>query len=196
MSFDFGLDSQNLNSSWSAHLTLLKETFHLVMLAEHFDESLVLLGAMLKLELEELAYVRLNTRSAHITPLDDMTKDRIRAWNSLDVRLYDFFLQLFWEKATEYGLERLKREVDLLRASTDRITQKCVVGKEVPPVELEDFIKPWQTDSVTILGYHIQPNLSKQEQEFCVRLVLPELQYHTHLYFKQYDRAMRPVPTE
>ncbi|XP_061568366.1 galactose-3-O-sulfotransferase 3 [Cololabis saira] len=197
MSFDFGLDSRDLNSSWSANLTLLKETFDLVMIAEHFDESLVLLGSLLKLGPEELAYVRLNARSArNVTPLDDLTKDRIRAWNSKDVQLYDFFLKLFWEKAEHYGLERLKRGVDLLRASKDRITQRCVARKEVPPVELEDFMRPWQTDSVTILGYHVQGNLSKHEQEFCRRLVLPELQYHTHLYFKQYGRAMRSIPTE
>ncbi|KAM6904479.1 LOW QUALITY PROTEIN: galactose-3-O-sulfotransferase 2 [Xenentodon cancila] len=172
MSFDFGLDSQ--------------ETFRLVMIAEH-DESLVLLGSMLKLGLEELAYVHLNIHH-NITCVDEITKDRIQA----DVQFYEFFLQLFREKAEHWGLERLKekkkrKEVDLLRASKDRITQKSVARKDVPPVELEDFIRP-QTDC-SILGYHLQ-------QELCMRLVLPELQYHAHLYFKQYGRSMRPIPTE
>lgn len=197
MSFDLGLNSQQWNSSWPADLTLLKETFQLVMIAEHFDESLVLLGALLKLELEELAYLRLNTRSPkYVTLLDDITKARLRAWNSLDVLLYDFFLKLFWEKAEQYGLERLNRDVALLKVSTDRIRQKCVARKGVPPEELEDFIRPWQTDSVTILGYQIQGNLTKHEQGFCMRLVLPELQYHAHLYFLQYGRDMRAARTE
>ncbi|XP_038593381.1 galactose-3-O-sulfotransferase 2 [Micropterus salmoides] len=197
MSFDLGLNSQQWISSWPADLTLLEETFQLVMIAEHFDESLVLLGALLNLKLEELAYVRLNTRSPQdVTPLDDITKARIRAWNSLDVLLYDYFLQVFWEKAEQYGLERLNREVALLRASTDTIRQKCVARNGVPPGELEDLVRPWQSDSVTILGYQVQGNLTKQEQGFCIRLVLPEIQYHAHLYFQQYGRDMRAVPTE
>ncbi|XP_044038394.1 galactose-3-O-sulfotransferase 2 [Siniperca chuatsi] len=197
MSFDLGLNSRQWTSSWPADLILLEETFQLVMIAEHFDESLVLLGALLQLELEELAYVRLNTRSPQdVTPLDDITKARIRAWNSLDVLLYDFFLQFFWEKAEQYGPERLNREVALLRASTDTIRQKCVARKGVPPGELEDLVRPWQTDSVTILGYQVQGNLTKQEQGFCMRLVLPEIQYHAHLYFQQYGRDMKAVPTE
>ncbi|XP_035802570.1 galactosylceramide sulfotransferase [Amphiprion ocellaris] len=195
MSFDLGLDGQKWDS-WPTDLTQLEETFQLVMIAEHFDESLVLLGALLKLELEELAYVHFNTRSAQdLTPLDDITKAKIRAWNRMDVLLYDFFLHLFWEKAARYGMERLKKDVARLRASTDRIRQKCVSRKEVPPGELEDLLRPVQTDSATILGYHVQGNLTKQDQGFCMRFVLPERHYHAHLYFQQYGRAMRPVPT-
>lgn len=65
-------------------------------------------GAPLELELEELTYVSLNT-------LDDITKTRIRASSSLDVLLCDFFFQFLWENAEQYGLERLNREVALLR---------------------------------------------------------------------------------
>uniref|UniRef100_A0A8C8E0L8 Galactose-3-O-sulfotransferase 2-like n=1 Tax=Oryzias sinensis TaxID=183150 RepID=A0A8C8E0L8_9TELE len=179
MSFDFGLDLQHGNMAWSANLTALVETFHLIMIAEHFDESLVLLRALLKLELEELAYVHFNTRSAHsITSLDETTKARIRAWNHLDMKLYDFSLKLFQKKVEEYGAERLKRDVDLLRASLSRIRQKCVASKNVSPEELEESVRPWQPDSATILGYSVQGNVTKEEQGFCMRLVLPELQYH------------------
>lgn len=197
MCFDLGLNSQQWNTSWPSDLTLLEETLQLVMIAKHFDESLVLLGALLKLEPEELAYVRLNARSARdVTPLDDLTEARLRSWNSLDVLLYDFFLQLFWEKAAQYGLERLNKEVALLRASTDRIRQRCVAREGVPPGELEDLVRPWQMDTATILGYQVRGNLTQLEQGFCVRLVLPELQYHAHLYFQQYGRDMRARPTD
>lgn len=194
MSFDFGLDLQHGNA---ANLTALAEAFHLIMIAERFDESLVLLQALLKLKLEELVYVHLNARSARsITPLDETTRARIGAWNLLDIQLYDFSLKLFQKKVEQYGAERLKREVDLLRASSSRIRQKCVARRDVSPEELEELVRPWQSDSATIVGYNVRDNLTKEEQGFCMRLVLPELQYHAHLYFKQYGRAMRPVPTE
>ncbi|XP_041673399.1 galactose-3-O-sulfotransferase 2 [Cheilinus undulatus] len=197
MSFDLGLDGQRWNSTWRTDLALLEETFQLVMIAEHFDESLILLGSLLNLDMEELAYVRLNTRSPQsVIPLDDGTKDQISSWNTLDVLLYDFFLQIFLEKVEKHGLERLNSEVALLRATTNRIRRKCLARTGVHPEELEDLVRPWQTDTVTILGYQIQKNLTRPEQGFCTRLVLPELQYHAHLYFQQYGRDMRAVPTE
>uniref|UniRef100_A0A3Q3FUB8 Galactose-3-O-sulfotransferase 4 n=1 Tax=Labrus bergylta TaxID=56723 RepID=A0A3Q3FUB8_9LABR len=194
MSFDLGIDSQQWNTTWRTDLSLLEETFQLVMIAEHFDESLILLGSLLDLNMEELAYVRLNTRSLQdVTHLDDDTKDQISAWNTLDVLLYDFFLQIFLEKVEKYGLERLNSEVALLRATTNRIRRKCVARSGVYPEELEDLVRPWQTDTVTILGYQIQKNLTKPEQAFCTRLVLPELQYHAHLYFQVLHVPWKPT---
>ncbi|KAL4657995.1 galactose-3-O-sulfotransferase 4-like [Arapaima gigas] len=197
MSFDMGLKNWGWNASWADDLAHLDQTFHLVMVAEHFDESLILLKDLLRLELEELAYVRLNIRSADdIVSLSDEMKARIRSWNSLDVLLYDFFLRGFWEKTERYGADRLRREVTQLRAVLKSIRHRCLSREAVLPVELGDLIRPWQSDSATILGYELRGNLTDLEQETCLRLVLPELQYHSHLYFQQYGRDMRSVPKD
>uniref|UniRef100_A0A8C2CI88 Galactose-3-O-sulfotransferase 4 n=1 Tax=Cyprinus carpio TaxID=7962 RepID=A0A8C2CI88_CYPCA len=195
MSFDMGLNNQKWNGSWPEDLTQLEEAFHLVMIAEHFDESLVLLGALLGLEHADVAYLRLNARAGNcVTELDKNMQEKVRSWNVLDTLLYDFFKQVFWEKAAQFGLERLKAEVARLRASTEKIQQKCVSRVEVPPGELEDLLRPMQTETATIVGYEVRGNLSLQDQGFCVRMMLPELQYHSHLYFKQYGRDMRAAP--
>ncbi|KAL2100921.1 hypothetical protein ACEWY4_002682 [Coilia grayii] len=197
MCFDMGLNSQQWNRSWPGDLARLEEAFHLVMIAEHFDESLVLLGALLGVPLEELVYVRLNVRSElSVATLDQAGKEKLSAWNALDTLLYDFFLQLFWEKADMYGRQRLSREVAQLRRATERVRKMCVAREGVPPGELEDLVRPWQTNTATIMGYQLRTNLNQREQGFCVRLVLPELQYHSHLYFQQYGRDMRSVPTD
>ncbi|XP_072530631.1 galactosylceramide sulfotransferase [Salminus brasiliensis] len=197
MSFDMGLNNEEWNASWPEDLYHLEEAFDLVMIAEHFDESLVLLGALLGLEPQDLAYVRMNARRAsEVATLDDDSRAKLRSWNALDSLLYDFFLQEFWVKAEHYGLDRLKTGVAELRASTEKIRHKCVSRSAVPPSELEDLVRPWQTDTATILGYEVQRNLSLEDQGFCVRLVLPELQYHSHLYFQQYGRDMRAVPAD
>lgn len=197
MCFDMGLNSQQWNSSWPEDLARLEEAFHLVMIAEHFDESLVLLGALLGISLDELVYVRLNVRSiTSVSALDRAAKERLSIWNALDTLLYDFFLQLFWERAEMYGRQRLNREVAQLRRATERARKTCVAREGVPPGQLEDLVRPWQTNSATIMGYEVKANLSQLEQGFCVRLVLPELQYHSHLYFQQYGRDMRSVPTD
>ncbi|KPP66197.1 hypothetical protein Z043_115328, partial [Scleropages formosus] len=197
MSFDLGLNNWGWNSSWAEDLARLDQKFQLIMVAEHFDESLVLLKDLLQLDLEELAYVRLNTRSAKdVVNLSEEMRARIRSWNSLDVLLYDFFLRAFWEKAERYGMNRLRREVAGLRAVVEGFRRRCLSREGVLPVELGDLIRPWQSDSATILGYELRGNLTDPEQETCLRLVLPELQYHSYLYFQQYGRDMRSVPEE
>ncbi len=110
--------------------------------------------------------------------------------------LYDFFVQVFWKKAAQFGMERLKAEVERLRTFTEDTRRKCVSRAEVPLGELEDLLRPWQTETATILGYEVQGNLSLQDQGFCIRMMLPELQYHPDLYFKQYGRDMRTAPAE
>uniref|UniRef100_A0A8C1PBH6 Galactose-3-O-sulfotransferase 4 n=1 Tax=Cyprinus carpio TaxID=7962 RepID=A0A8C1PBH6_CYPCA len=185
MSFDMGLNNQKWNGSWPEDLAQLEEAFQLVMIAEHFDESLVLLGALLGLKHEDLAYLRLNVRAGNsVTELDENMQAKVRSWNVLDTLLYDFFVQVFWEKAAQFGMERLKADVEQLKAFTEDVQRKCVSRTEVPPKELEDLLRPWQTETATIVGYEVQGNLSLQDQGFCIRMMLPELQYHSHLYFK------------
>ncbi|KAK7167035.1 hypothetical protein R3I94_001439 [Phoxinus phoxinus] len=197
MSFDMGLNNQKWNGSWPEDLAQLEEAFHLVMIAEHFDESLVLLGALLGLEHEDLAYLRLNARAKNsVTELDENMRVKVRSWNVLDTLLYDFFAQVFWEKAGQFGLDRLKAEAEKLRESTERIRRRCVSRESVPPADLEDLLRPRQSESVTIVGFEVRGNLSLQDQGFCVRMMLPELQYHSHLYFKQYGRDMRAAPAD
>ncbi len=192
MSFDMGLNNQKWNGSWPEDM---EQGVHLVMIAEHFDESLVLLGALLGLEHEDLVYLRLNARTGNsVTELDEKMRAKMRSWNVLDMLLYDFFVQVFWKKVAQFGMERLKAEVERLRTFTGDTRRKCVSRAEVPPGELEDLLCPWQTETATILGYEVQGNLSLQDQGFCIRL--PELQYHSHLYFKQYCRDMRAAPAE
>lgn len=192
-----GLNNQKWNSSWPEDLAQLEEAFHLVMIAEHFDESLILLGSLLGLDHEDLAYLQLNARaSSSKTELTENIQAKLRSWNVLDTLLYDFFVQVFWEKAAQFGMERLKAETARLRESTESIRQKCVSRAAVPPGELEDLLRPWQTETVTVVGYEVKGNLSLQDQGFCVRMMLPELQYHSHLYFRQYGRDMRAALAE
>ncbi len=57
-----GLNNQKWNGSWPEDM---EQEFHLVIIAEHFDESLVLLGGSSRLEHEDLVYLRLNARAGN-----------------------------------------------------------------------------------------------------------------------------------
>ncbi|XP_034648756.1 galactosylceramide sulfotransferase-like, partial [Trachemys scripta elegans] len=162
MAFDLGLEAggEEGGSRWDQELERLNRTFHLVLIAEHFDESLVLARELLGLHLEELAYVRLNARRGAV---DEASAPglarRIRAWNWLDVRLYQYFRAVLWRRVERYGYTRMKGELEALRLLLRETRETCLAGEAVGPEETADELRPWQPDSATILGYNLRPSL-------------------------------------
>lgn len=198
MTFDLGLNtSQEAASSswWAGELERFNQTFQLVMIAEHFDESLLLAQELLGLDMEELVYVRLNVRHKGEKPLAKDLVQKIQAWNWFDVQLYRFFQSVFWRKVERYGYVRMKQELATFRALLQESAGKCLAGEPVGPEIMADELRPWQPGSVTILGYNLRQNLTSDQYRDCFRMVLPELQYHAYLYYRQYGRDMRPLPT-
>ncbi|XP_054858988.1 galactosylceramide sulfotransferase-like [Eublepharis macularius] len=198
MTFDLGLNASREaapSSQWASELERLNQTFQLVMLAEHFDESLLLARELLGLDMEELVYVRLNVRHKESSPLAKEMGQKIQAWNWFDVQLYRFFQSVFWRKVEHYGYVRMKRELDAFRALRQKTVARCLAGGPVGPEIMADDLRPWQPGSVTILGYNLRQNLTSAQYRDCFRMVLPELQYHAYLYYRQYGRNMRPLPT-
>lgn len=198
MAFDLGLNAswaETPSSLWQRELEKLNHTFHLVMIAEHFDESLLLARELLGLDMEELVYVRLNIRRKEGKPLPKRLAQKIQAWNWLDVQLYRFFHRVFWHKVEVYGYMRMKQELDAFRLLLQETVPRCLEGEAVGPKDVVDDLRPWQPGSVVILGYRLKQNLTYAQYSGCFRMVLPELQYHAYLYYRQYGKDMRPLPT-
>ncbi|XP_053716254.1 galactose-3-O-sulfotransferase 3 [Synchiropus splendidus] len=161
--------------------------FSLVMIAEYFDESLVLLRHLLSWELDDILYVKLNMRmpnsKKNLTP---SLPAKIRAWNSLDARLYDHFNASLWKQLSTLGLGYVAKEVRLLRQAQERLMRSCFGGRlpllrSAAQIKNKD-LRPWQpSNKVDILGYDLPANLSHgfstMAQELCLKLIMPELQY-------------------
>ncbi|NXX72454.1 G3ST4 sulfotransferase, partial [Spizella passerina] len=112
--FDFGLPEPAHPGQIPAILGQLEAIFPLVLLAERFDESLVLLRHRLCWPRAAVDLFPHNARgSAH--SLSAEQRRRLRAWNALDWALYSHFNRSFWRAAEEFGLERLRREAAELR---------------------------------------------------------------------------------
>ncbi|KAJ1172559.1 hypothetical protein NDU88_004404 [Pleurodeles waltl] len=199
MTFDLGLNStrERVDETWQKDLEKLEKDFHLVMIAEYFDESLILVKELLNLDFEDLVYVRLNTRpqGSRVT-IDRDKSQQIRTWNQLDVDLYEHFNRTFWKKIQCYGHTRMKKELDVLESLTRQTRKSCLDGGPVGPEKTSDNLRPWQPDTTKILGYNLRRNLSSLEYEKCLRLVLPELRFHTYLYQRQYGRDMKTLPLD
>ncbi|NXX74992.1 G3ST2 sulfotransferase, partial [Urocolius indicus] len=197
MWFDFGYDNDaGADGSYVQRvLKELEQSFQLMLIAEYFDESMVLLRHSLCWELDDVVYFRLNSRSQEtVQALSPESEERVKAWCSLDWELYLHFNQSFWKRIQEaIGLERLHKEVNELRARQKELMETCLVEQEAVG---KDHIKdkallPFQSGAANILGYNLRQDLDNRTLRTCQRMVLPELQYMSQLYSAQHPHKRR-----
>ncbi|XP_075754018.1 galactosylceramide sulfotransferase isoform X2 [Pelodiscus sinensis] len=187
LSFDLGYDSGLSPASPAAEQALqdIGRRFHLVMLLEHFDESLVLLRDLLCWELEDILYFKLNARKdSTVSRLTGELYDQATAWNRLDARLYRHFNASFWRKVEAYGRARMARDVAELRRENERMRSICIDGGR--PVDAsaiqEPSMQPWQPlGQKSIVGYNLKKRISKKHRKLCRKMLTPELQYMSDL---------------
>ncbi|XP_058481365.1 galactose-3-O-sulfotransferase 3 isoform X1 [Solea solea] len=198
LTFDLGGEKDRPSTDVAyaeAFVAEVERVFPLVMITEYFDESLVLLRHLLNWDLDDIIYVKLNMRT--LSSKRSLTPDlsaKIRAWNSLDARLYDHFNASLWRRLSALGLDCVAREVRLLQQAQERLMRSCF-GRRMPllksAAQIENkSLRPWQPSAkVNIVGYDFPVNLShgfmSQAQELCLKLILPELQYTKDLLHSQ-----------
>ncbi|KAG9265352.1 hypothetical protein AMEX_G21739 [Astyanax mexicanus] len=196
LTFDFGLNSTapendvELDKRSADLIATVESNFHLILISEYFDESMILLKHSLCWTLEDVVSFRLNSRNAKSrTQLSPLLDEHIKQWNSLDWRLYQHFNATFWRRIdTMLGREKLQEEVELLRARRAELEQTCLLGGgAVDPEKVQDSsLKPFQYGQAVIQGYNIRPGLNNETHQLCQRLIMPELQYTKALYVKQF----------
>uniref|UniRef100_A0A8C8VJ10 Galactose-3-O-sulfotransferase 4 n=1 Tax=Pelusios castaneus TaxID=367368 RepID=A0A8C8VJ10_9SAUR len=189
--FDFGLapPTQPGPEAVQAVLAWLDQTFPLMLLTEHFDESLVLLREALCWAEEDMDVFQHNGRDPQaVHPLTPNQTAQLRAWNALDWQMYVHFNQSFWRHVEAFGPDRLRAEVARLRARRQALAEHCLQGGG--PVDAaniaDERIRPFQFGQVPILGYALRPGLGPPDQQLCTRLITPELQYKDMLDARQF----------
>ncbi|KFO87985.1 Galactose-3-O-sulfotransferase 2, partial [Buceros rhinoceros silvestris] len=192
MSFDFGYDNnaEDDDKYVQAVLNEIEQNFHLILIADYFDESMILLKHALCWDLDDVVYFKLNTRSEDtVQTLTPESEEQIKVWCSLDWKLYLHFNQSFWRRIEELiGLEELEKEVNYLRTRQKELMETCLLNKEAVG---KDHIKnkallPFQSGAANILGYNLRQGLDNRTLRTCQKMVLPELQYTSYLYAVQH----------
>ncbi|XP_059498539.1 galactose-3-O-sulfotransferase 2-like isoform X2 [Stegostoma tigrinum] len=196
MWFDFGFDHNSNDTADYVELVLkeISSTFHLILLSEYFDESMILLKDALCWEFDDVVSFKLNFRSdVTVRRLSDEAVRQVKAWNALDWKLYLHFNRTFWEKVESYGRERMRSDVQVLREKRRKLMELCLHGsKPVEASQIQDkIIKPFQYGRAQIMGYNLNSNLGNSTREKCLRMVMPELQYKDLLDAKLFP----PTPT-
>ncbi|XP_029301977.1 galactose-3-O-sulfotransferase 2 [Cottoperca gobio] len=196
VAFDFGFDNnvaagaEDLEERASIAVAAIERDFHLILISEYFDESMILLKHALCWSLEDVVSFKLNSRSEQTRhPLLTNTAEKIKRWNALDWRIYLHFNTTFWHKVDSLvGQEQMKREVSQLRELQAELAKSCLKdGGAVDPSQIKDAgLKPFQYGAAIIQGYNLNPHIDRQTKIKCQRLITPELQYTDLIYTQQF----------
>ena len=113
MLYDFGLDERQLEHQKrvEAKIAEIDQNFDLVMIAEYFSESLVLLRELFCWDLEDLSSFHLNGRMDNRKyHLDNETRSLLGNYLKNDYLLYNHFKIKFIQKLASFGFNRLEQE--------------------------------------------------------------------------------------
>ena len=135
MAFDLGLNSSNFDNSVEIEhfLEKVKKEFDLVLLAEFFDESLVLLKNLLCWPPEDLTYFKLNERHREENKTNFSAKaiNDLRKWNNVDFLLYRQFRDILKEEISKNRRTKdrtfsFATELKELRTENARMRELCL----------------------------------------------------------------------
>ncbi|XP_002741018.1 galactosylceramide sulfotransferase-like [Saccoglossus kowalevskii] len=126
--FDVGLD-RDYNDNDIAIDTVIERAaseFDLVMIAEYFDESLVLLKKILCWSFDDIIYIKQNKRSDVLRfGLNDWKRQRILELNSADYKLYQHFNRTLWIKIESCG-DEFNNDLAIFRSMLQKMHSECV----------------------------------------------------------------------
>lgn len=179
ISFDLGLDSEDFENRTTVQnfIKHIDKVFDLVMIVERLDESLILLKDLMCWTFDDVLAFHHNKRNPDfVKSMDVETKRNLRNINRADYMLYKHFEKLFDTRVKNFGTERMKREVAVLREQRAAMYNKCVV-KLIP----SEF-----TSKSTDLSAR------KGTEEVCKQLTLNEFGYCKRIEKKMRSRALSP----
>lgn len=110
---------------------MLDNILDLVLITEHFDESLILLKRLMCWSFRDILYVKQNERSDKFR--SELTEDqelRLRRWNMADTVLYDHFNQSLRNKVAAYGAD-FQSDLAAFRMLLDTYQHACINGTQV-----------------------------------------------------------------
>ncbi|XP_051922887.1 galactosylceramide sulfotransferase isoform X2 [Hippocampus zosterae] len=181
--FDFGQDNtlELEDPRVDEGIKFITERFPLFILAEHFEESLILLKDALCWDMDDLLFFKLNARKeSTVSKLTPSLRARAREWNALDWKLYQHVNHTFWRKVDAYGLQRMAEDVAELKRRNAEMVATCIEGgRAVDAGSIQESVmQPWQPiGEKSIMGYNLKKNIDKAHIKLCRKMLMPEIQY-------------------
>lgn len=104
----------------------IEKTFDLVLMADRFDESMILLKNELCWDYQDVVNFKLNARKeSRKTNLSEKAREALKKYLASDYLLYNHFKTEFERKIAKFGLSSLSHEVSILRHASDHMRSVC-----------------------------------------------------------------------
>lgn len=132
MSFDFGMELSDMKNPAAVekYVDYLQSVFHLVLVSERFDESMILMRRRLGWSLNDMIYRNVNTyigpEKSHV--FTEQEKLAHRHFNVADYVLYERFAKRFEEHVQEELGQGLAEEVEEYRRILAQVATFCAEG--------------------------------------------------------------------
>ena len=191
--FDLGLDFKFYQDAKAIkeYVEFLEEEFDLVLIADYFDESVVLMKRLLCWELDDVLFVKTNERldKDKATEISDDTKENIKRWNKADVLLYEHFNQTLWQRIEREGKD-FYDDLTNFRRMKQELKSKCFEDK--PSKQL-------MYGNKYAKGFTLMSDLSSDLIQKCERMTRTEDNYLVYLRNKRVAKLVgiqRATPNE
>ncbi|GAB6022491.1 hypothetical protein CHUAL_006598 [Chamberlinius hualienensis] len=192
----------------------LDRQFHLVMISEMMDQSLVLLKNLLCWDVDDVVAFKHNARmeSMKVT-LEPDVQQKLRKWNRADEILYNYFLKKLIAKIKEFGIERMNKEVEELRRKSKDWYEHCISTSGVSD---EDEINSDEVDykfkvyNKQVMGFRLKEeaygnrtceDMAKAELPFTKELLEKQKEYlaisttmPTKIYYRRFSNRFNYNP--
>ncbi|XP_077979108.1 galactosylceramide sulfotransferase-like [Glandiceps talaboti] len=126
--FDLGMRTEDTNDDEivDEKIEILRKDLDLVLIAEYFDESLLLLRKQLCWTMDDILYIPKNIRPQNFRrTITNETSEKILNWNKADYRLYKHFNDTLWKKIHDYG-PSFEEDLQEFRNENERVMKECI----------------------------------------------------------------------
>ena len=185
MLYDLGLNHNYFDNMAMVRKKIeeVEEEFDLVMIAEEFDKSLILLKNDLCWGVQDVTSFPLNGRKEDVkTKMNKETRHLLKQYLKSDYKLYKHFVKIFNRKVKEFGMSRMDAEVKELRKTNEKLFKSCSVKATVNRRLQGD--QHWYGPG-DLIGYEF----NNKDNEECALMTMSGLKYIDRIREKQTERA-------
>ncbi|TRY70384.1 hypothetical protein TCAL_08906 [Tigriopus californicus] len=132
MLWDSGVPGPLLNDQETIldKINELDRTFDLVMIAEHYNESVILLKNLLCWDYKDVASLKLNSRNKSAkSTLSSKAREALKEYLAGDYMLYNHFLAKFKYSLRKFGETKMANELSILNTITSGIEERCIADR-------------------------------------------------------------------
>ena len=182
--WDLGLDRRNLTNLKAVKEMIadIERNFDLVMIAEDFDASLVLLAEQLCWPLTNMTSLKINARKkSAVEKLSQKARDILQDWLWADKMLYDHFKEKLSRQKEAFGAKKLLAKVTELKELNEKVKSECVLEVVKNTTKLSEDFVPWSKD---VVGFRI----NEEKNPYCKYYGISELHFIDHIRELQQSR--------